>query len=990
MLLLRKLGPLLIGGGLLVALSVSGATAQQATTSLDVAAQLGTVVTATVTLPNWGQPAVTVRLYGSPVPPPAAGVQAAAPAPLRVPLPGTPGPVTADLLKQLAAAPDGQADMIVYLADQADLSAAATIPDWNARGAAVVQTLTEHAARTQQPLVEALQARGNQPRSFWIVNALLVHGDRALAQWLSSQASVGLVGTNAVHALDQPVVAPASAGSVAWGLAKINAPAVWADWNDRGDGIVVANIDTGVDFTHNALLTSYRGWSPQGVTHDYNWYDATKPNGQPCTPSDPVGHGTHTMGTIVGQAAGGYAAIGVAPQARWIAARGCASNFCADDALLASAQWMLAPTDCHLANPRPDLRPHIISNSWGAPGDNQWYAGYVTAWNAAGIFSVFAGGNYGNFTGCQSTVAPGNYASAFSVGATDSGDFITDFSSRGPTSDGRVKPDISAPGLAVPSAWPGGGVATLSGTSMATPHVAGAAALIWSANPLLIGNIAATRQVLTSTVVPRTSAECGDAPGATPNNVYGWGRLDAHAAVMQARTEVPWLSLPATAALPANAVGSFTVSLDARQVNGPGSYQAYILVVRNAAIVPIPVSFLVGQAAPTAQLTGQLVDQWTSAGVYGRVELDNQSAARTDANGYYTLTLPLGFTPLTATATGYLPAPFSLNLVTDTQRVVVLMPDQPHLQLSAPLISATLPFGGSQSYALSLNNAGPEPLSATVSVPPFEWSVTETTPSPGPPPFYDMSAFPRFVLADDQVYTDPLPLGFNVPIYGQLVSQIYLSSNGWVSAAKPSSSVQYADCLPNGNLPAGALAPFWTDLNPAITGTIHAGAVSTDTFVVSFENVPHWSQNPQPTDPTYSFQLALHADGKVEFIYGPMGALPGVWSVGVSHDAARGQNIACYRTTSALAGRRWTAANQTSPPVWLTAAPGSLNIAPGATETVTASLFGFGYVPWRADPFSSVVRLTTNDPLQPVVDVPAEDWVTGPAPYNQWLPFIAR
>src|SRR5204862_1221016 len=179
--------------------------------------------------------------------------------------------------------------------------------------------------------------------------------------------------------------------------------------------------------------------------------------------------------------------------------------------------------------------------------------------------SVFSNGNYGGVGKCQSSTSPGGYANGFSAGATDDQDQIADFSSRGPTSDGRIKPDLSAPGVGVPSTWPDGSVRDLSGTSMAAPHVAGAAALLWSANPVLIGDLAATEFILTSTAVPRPAAECGPAAGlpSVPNNVYGWGRVDAREAVQQARVDLPWLALPASVELPAHASVEVPVTLDA-------------------------------------------------------------------------------------------------------------------------------------------------------------------------------------------------------------------------------------------------------------------------------------------------------------------------------------------------------------------------------------------------------------------------------------------
>src|SRR5262249_8304067 len=154
-------------------------------------------------------------------------------------------------------------------------------------------------------------------------------------------------------ALEPASSAPAGLDDPAWGIEQIGAPNVWSDWGVRGAGITVANLDTGVSYTHTALLHAYRGWSPSGVSHDYNWYD---PAGDPPSPSpiDAAGHGTHTMGTMVGGPAGGYSDLGVAPTARWIAVRGCEGLFCEDDALIQGAQWLLAPTNLAGHDPRPD------------------------------------------------------------------------------------------------------------------------------------------------------------------------------------------------------------------------------------------------------------------------------------------------------------------------------------------------------------------------------------------------------------------------------------------------------------------------------------------------------------------------------------------------------------------------------------------------------------------------------------------------------------
>src|SRR5262249_44865187 len=142
-------------------------------------------------------------------------------------------------------------------------------------------------------------------------------------------------------------------------------------------------------------------------------------------PCDNNGHGTHTMGTMVG-GDNGANQIGVAPGAQWITAKGCESSSCSSSSLLAAGQWMLAPTDLNGQNPRPDLRPNIVSNSWGSDsGTDTFYRVIVQAWVNAGIFPVFAIGNSG--PSCSTADAPGTYPESFGIGATDISDNIASF-----------------------------------------------------------------------------------------------------------------------------------------------------------------------------------------------------------------------------------------------------------------------------------------------------------------------------------------------------------------------------------------------------------------------------------------------------------------------------------------------------------------------------------------------------------------------------------
>ena len=175
------------------------------------------------------------------------------------------------------------------------------------------------------------------------------------------------------------------------------------------------------------------------------------------------------------------------------------------------------------------MRPDIVNNSWGGgPGDG-FYLEVVQAWRAAGIIPVFSAGNAG--PECDSGGSPGDFLEAFSVGATDENDQIADFSSRGPSTYGKVIPDVSAPGVDVVSSVPGDGYDSFSGTSMAAPHTAGTLALVLSAELALLGNVDGSTDAVRSTALDIADDSCGGDEDGDPNNVFGDGRIDAQAAV---------------------------------------------------------------------------------------------------------------------------------------------------------------------------------------------------------------------------------------------------------------------------------------------------------------------------------------------------------------------------------------------------------------------------------------------------------------------------
>lgn len=428
----------------------------------------------------------------------------------------------------------GEARFLVYLHEKADLNAAALASDWNRRGQIVYYALRDMAERSQTPLLKILQEKSRERKardvaSYWICNALAVTGDEETLRALADRPEVERIAANRkIQVLDpleitETSIAPAA---VEWNIEKIRAHQVWKLYGITGRGVVIGSMDTGVDLSHPALQRQYRGWNGGQADHNYHWIDATPLAGR--VPYDSAMHGTHTMGTILGDDGAGNK-IGVAPGAQWIAALIIGRDLSMwVESAHKGFQWMLAPTDLDGRNPDPDKRPAVVNNSWGCrPGttgcSESLYLEFwddVNAWISAGILPEFSGGNSG--PAARSMGWPADYPQAFATGATDRNDNIAGFSSRGPSLyDDSVKPNVSAPGARVRSSIPGSRYGSLDGTSMAGPHVVGLVALLLEANPgLSAGDL--------EMIIQNTALSLGTE---RPNNIFGWGRIDALSAV---------------------------------------------------------------------------------------------------------------------------------------------------------------------------------------------------------------------------------------------------------------------------------------------------------------------------------------------------------------------------------------------------------------------------------------------------------------------------
>ncbi|CAM3539708.1 carboxypeptidase regulatory-like domain-containing protein [Isoptericola cucumis] len=763
------------------------------------------------------------------------------------PLPAPEDKLTAKAEKALTGGP---ADFWLELADAADLSAAKDVADWADRGQHVYDALTAVADASQADLVKQLEAAGVAHETFWISNRILVtDGTLGLATDLAASPEVSRISTPVVLEPVEPVERAKSGDkgtqAVEWGLEAINADDVWAQ-GFTGQGITVSNIDSGVQADHPALAAQYRGLQDDGtVSNDYAWFDSSDAcDGAPC---DGDGHGTHTMGTMVGDD-GAANQIGVAPDAEWIAANGCAT--CSDADLLESGQWILAPTRADGSDPDPAQRPHVVNNSWGidAPGVlDDFMAEEIAAWEAAGIFGSWSAGNMG--PSCTTTSSPGANEATYAVGAFNAAGDIASFSSRGPGENGVVQPNIAAPGQSVRSSLPGSGYGVYSGTSMAAPHLAGAVALLWSAAPSLVGQIEETQALLDASALDVDETTCGGT--ADDNNTWGEGKLDVAALLAAAPVgdtgTVAGSITDADGAPVAGATVTFDGSNDrTATTDETGAYEA-VLATGDYAVTASAFGFLdsaavdvtvtadetvtvpiVLTAAPRHAVTGTVADAGSGDPVPGAlVELSAPVEGVTSgADGSFAFAgVPEGTYTLTVSA-GTCAEPYRTEVTVDGDEVVD---------------AALQRFADDFGYFCATGSAGAAAGD----------TLLELT-------------------GDDAATEVELPFAF--PFYGESYDSAFVSTNGFLNFL--GSVTSYSNgAIPGASAPNAGVYAFWDDLRVDEEAAVYTGATTvdgTDAFVVEWRNV----RKVNPTTDRLTFSATLLADGRVVLGYGDLTDTP--------------------------------------------------------------------------------------------------------------------
>lgn len=897
------------------------------------------------------------------------------------------------------ANPDDYIRVLVLLRDQVDVVSmderfyreSVSIQQ---RASELIIELQEKARTTQVNILSYLQEKtlqGNvfQYESYWISNLVMVEAKTNIINELMFRLDVSQMDLDAILELDKPVEVtesvPEGTESVESGLKIINANLLWAI-GITGQGRLVMGVDTGVQLQHPALQYKWRG---NHVPYNQAWFD---PVGGTTTPNDCDYHGSHTMGTMVGRSTTTADTVGVAINAEWIAAKTiCSSPHTSNS--IAAFQWAMNPD----GNPATtNDMPDVISNSWYDPDVTNECSGiYKTtldAVEAAGIAVVFSAGNAG--PGVSTITKPKNIntnlVNVFCVANINgalwlggSNNPITSSSSRGPSLCGGtgsllIKPEVSAPGTSVRSCNSSSGYTLATGTSMAAPHVAGAVALLKQAFPNLTG-----RQILEA--LYNTARDLGTVG---EDNTYGTGLIDVYAAFLSLGTPDltppnPIVNLSVLNPTSNSLTLQWTVPFDST-ANGITDYDI------RYSLIPIidqitfnnatPLNFVgapdtIG-ATETFNVTGLNFATTYHFSIKSSDMWGNWSNISNPASGMTWIAPQISATPL------------SINHIVSPQTTLIdsinisnITSLSSTLDFTVSLENNTFPVGlvevklipKSEFTGLSESNEEKENQSGNNGVSidgqggpdlfGYKW-IDSNDPNGPQYTWYNITSNPSAVQVVftggtlDDGWTGAIPIGFPFEFYGNQYSNLYLSTNGFISFNALTSSYLTNAQIPSTGLPNNVIAPFWDDLDGRTQGTVHY-LFENNKFYIQFTNWQKYNATGSLT-----FQMVLYSDGRVMFYYNNMNATLTSATVGIENSAGTDGLQIAYNAAYISNG---LAVKISADPDWLTNNISGGTIYNGNFVYVVLTLSSEDYT---IGTYSMDVVINSNDPVNPTLNIP--------------------
>ncbi|MBK7632097.1 MAG: S8 family serine peptidase [Ignavibacteriales bacterium] len=749
------------------------------------------------------------------------------------------------------------------------------------------------------------------------------------------------------------------------------------------------DIDTGVHPNHPALNFKWRG---NHVPSNQAWFD---PVSGTTVPSDCDGHGSHTMGTMVGYSPTTGDTVGVAPDAEWIAAKTiCSSPHTSNS--VAAFQWAIDPD----GNPLTitDM-PDVISNSWYDPDVTTECSGiYKTtldAVEAAGIAVVFSAGNSG--PGTSTITKPKNIntnnVNVMCTAAIDGASYlggntnpIASFSSRGPSTCGGtgsllIKPEVSAPGVNVRSSGSATGYTVLSGTSMASPHVAGAVALLKQFAPTLTG-----KQILEA--LYNTAVDLG-APG--EDNNYGMGLIDVYAAFLSLGTADstapdPIVDLSASNPTSNSLTLQWTVPYDSSMNGVTGFDIRYSTSVINDSTtfynaMQLPFTTIPDTAGGSESYLVEGLNFATpyyfsikSKDVWGNWSPLSNSATGTTLAAPQVSVAPLSLHHILN----------SMEVVVDTVTVSNISVNPSTLDFSVALENNTFPEGMIGARVIPNQNTSDGQNELSTKENPIDVRGLSIDGQGGPDLFgykwidSNEPNGPQYVWDDisttgtlattwvatgtfdpkDEGYAGPFPLGFNFKYYGVNKTEVYVSSNGLLTFGTISTNIFTNAGIPNSAVPNEYIAPFWDDLDGVSSGTVHYKQDG-NKFIVQFTGWHKYSNTGSLT-----FQIVLYANGRIMFYYNNMNATLNSATVGIENAAGNDGLQVAYNANYVANNLAVLFASE---PDWLSNNVNSGTLFNGSSVAVELTFRAEDY---PAGNYGMDLVVTSNDPVNATVTVP--------------------